>query len=318
MNNNAAIFLPYYGTPPPYFGAYLKSLEGKDFDVLWISDLEVPHHPDNFKICRMSLDNVIAQAEKALQTKIVINGGRRLCDFRPMYGLIFEDLISNYGYWGWGDCDLVYGNAFNGFIERTVATGQYDAISLHRAYMSGPTCFFRNSRRMKNLFRETDNWCQVCAFEGPGGVCIFDECGGQFHARLSSNDITLADCARERDSISAALWRAYGLELYHEDEIDEESLANGETLRMDNGRLTINGREIAVFHFVHAKVPRWFRVENVPYDKVGDYWVDSHGFYHSRFAWHTRHVRHPSRKFTAMLEAIRQHGLRHVLERIKR
>lgn len=316
MKGNVVLIMPYFGRLPSYFGTYLKSLEGKNMDVLWISDLDVPKHPNNFKIVKMSLDEVKERFEKVLGTKVVINGGRRLCDFRPMYAKAFEEFISGYDYWGWGDCDLVYGNAFNDYLARTVATGKYDAVSMHRDYMSGPTCFYRNTPKMRELYHKAANWQEVCSFEGPGGVFIFDECGGQFHAKLSAGKMTLAECAEECDSFSAVIWRTEGLDIYREDEIDEETLADGEVVTMKNGNLFIDGREIAVFHFVLAKVPRWFRFKNIPYEKVGNYWIDSTGFYHLKFAWYTRWLGRLIRKFSAAVEAVKAHGTKHIIKRI--
>ena len=58
MKNNIALLLPYFGKLPPYFGFYLKSLEGKHLDVLFFSDLEIGSHPDNFKVIRMTFDEL--------------------------------------------------------------------------------------------------------------------------------------------------------------------------------------------------------------------------------------------------------------------
>ena len=284
-------------------------------DVLWISDLEVPCHPENFKIVKMSFADVGRRAESALGAKVVMNGGRRLCDFRPMYAKIFEDLIGDYDYWGWGDCDLVYGRSFNQFLERTVGTGQYDAVSMHSAYMSGPTCFCRNTPLLRDIYRKAANWRDVCAFEGTGGILIFDECGGEFHAQLSAGDMTMDDCEKERDSFSAVLWREPGLNLYRADEICEESLADGKVVKMEDGVLTLDGKEISVYHFNLAKIPHYFRYAHIQYHKVGKYRIVRTGFYVSDLAWATRCIRGPWRMSIAALKSFRKHGLGHVARR---
>ena len=314
--NKSVIILPYFGALPPYFGTYLKSLEGKNMDVLWISDLEVPHHPDNFKIVRMSFGDIKQRAAKVLGTRVVMNGGRRLCDFRPMYAAIFEEFIREYDYWGWGDCDLVYGKAFNDFLSSTVEAGKYDAVSMHRAFMSGPTCFCRNTPLLRDLYQKAANWREVCAFEGQGGVLIFDECGGEFHVGLSAGTMTLEECSRKRDSFSAILWREPGLKLFREDVICEESLADGKVVKMEDGVLTLDGKEISVYHFNLAKIPHYFRYVNIPYEKVERYRIDRTGFYVSKFALATRCIRGRWRISVAALKSLRKYGLRHVLERL--
>ena len=314
--NKAVLIMPYYGKLPKYLGCYLKSLEGKNIDVLWVSDLEVGAHPENFKILKLSFQAVRQLFEKILATKVVINGSRRFCDLRPMYGKVFAEYIKGYEYWGHGDCDLIYGWKFNDFMARTVETGVYDVISMHKHYLSGPTCLYRNNELGCNLFVHAANWREVCAFDGIGGVLIFDECGGEFHNKLSTGKMTLEECAIHMDNMSSVVWRTPTLKVYHEDEITESSLANGEVVQMDNGILTIDGHEISVFHYIRAKSKRWFRLYPIPYSNVRDFKIDDTGFYHSVFAWKTRCFRRPFRKLVAAFEAVQKHGLGHIVKRL--
>ena len=314
--NKAVIIIPYYGKLPSYFGFYLKSLENKNIDVLWISDLSIGEHPSNFKILQMPFEELHQLFEEKLSTKVVINGFRRFCDMKPMYGKVFIDYIKDYEYWGHGDCDLVYGDKFNDFIKRTIDVGCYDVISMRKDYLSGPTCFYRNNDLCCNLFTCAENWREICAFDGPGGVLIFDECGGEFHNQLVSGEMTLEECARHRDNMSSVVWRTPNLKVYHADDIIESPLACGEIIEMDVGRLTMDDKEIAVFHYVLAKIPRYFRYVNVPYAEVKSYRIDRTGFYVGDFAWTTRGVRRVWRVLHAGWESFRQHGLRHVFNRI--
>ena len=100
MKNNIALLLPYFGKLPPYFGFYLKSLEGKHLDVLFFSDLEIGSHPDNFKVIRMTFDGFRKLALKRLEVPVTLNSPKRICDFRPMYGLILKDFLEEYEYIG--------------------------------------------------------------------------------------------------------------------------------------------------------------------------------------------------------------------------
>lgn len=312
----AAILMPYFGKLPSYFGAYLKSLEDKLFDVLWISDLPVENHPENFKVVSMSFDEVRNRMIKTLGTDVCINDGRRLCDFRPMYGQIFNDLIDGYDYFGWGDCDLVYGDDFNAFLKQVVLPGEYDAVSLHKDFLTGPTCFLRNTEKMKALYKKANNWKEVCSFEGSGGVYIFDECGGNFHDKLFSGEMTLEDCSKIRDSFSAVLWREPEISIFREDIINESPLKNGEVIKLKDGKLTIDNESIPVFHFVLAKVPRWFYCAFVPYGNVGIVRINRFGFYFGDWAWTTRVCRSVSRILNAGFRSFRANGVKHFFERV--
>ncbi len=312
--HRAVLILPWYGKLPPYFGVYLKSLENVDIDVLWVSDIEVERYPQNFIPLKMSFESLHGLMEKRLGTPVCVNGWHRLCDFKPMYGRIFEDFITGYDYWGWGDCDLVYGKAFNVFLHDTVDAGRYDVVSLQKFYLSGPTAFCRNSKRMRDKFMDAKNWRDVCASAKPE-VFVFDECGGQFHSQLASGRMTMSDCERIQDSFPAAVWRDKSLSVFRDMVINESSLKDGEVVSMDEGILTVNGREIEVFHYVRAKAVRWFRCKSPHYPKMGNFKIDSNGFYHSPLSWQTRMLQMPFRKMMAAFEAIRKHGFSHILKR---
>ncbi len=313
--NKAAIIIPWYGKLPPYLGFYLKSLEGKQLDVLWVSDLAVGDHPENFKIVPLAFEELLALMQKKLETPVSVARPLRLSDFKPMYGKILEDYIDQYEYWGWGDCDLVYGEEFNGFLSRVLCRSEYDIISMHKAYLSGPFCLCRNTSRLRELFHDAGNWKEMCAHDGVRRF-LFDECGGEFHEQLSSGAMSMADCSKNSDSFSAVVWRTPNLSIYREDEITESSLANGDVVEMDDGKLSIDGRKIAVFHYILAKVPRYFRYVNVPYGKVGHYRIDRTGFYTSEFAWTTRCIHRPWRMSVAAWGSLRKYGFNHVLKRL--
>lgn len=232
--NRCVLIMPYFGRLPSCLGTYLASLQGKNFDVLWISDLPVREHPDNFKIVHMTFDECRARMADRLGAPVCVNGGYRLCDFKPMYGQVFEDLISNYDYWGFGDCDLVYGKAFNDFLKRTVETDKYDVISMQAEYLSGATCFLRNNERMRMLYRKARDWESVCAWNG-SRILNFDECGGMFFSQLKAGTMTMEDCSRIHDSFAAVIWREPNLNFYHENVIDECNLRNGEVIEMQGG-----------------------------------------------------------------------------------
>lgn len=314
--NKGVIIMPYYGTLPPYLGFYLKSLEGKKIDVLWVTDLELGQHPDNLKVVTMPFNELRILMERKLEAPVVVTKPLRLSDFKPMYGKIFEDYIEQYEYWGWGDCDLVYGKKFNEFLDRVLVHSTYDIISMHKTFLSGPFCLCRNVIQLRELFKSTRNWKEMCAHDGTSRF-LFDECGGEFHFQLMSGAMTLEECSKICDSFSALVWRTPNLKTYLEDEITEESLSRGEVVEMNDGKLTIEEREISVFHYILAKVPRYFRYVNVPYEKVGRYRITKTGFYVSEFAWRTHWMRSPWRVLVAALGSLRRYGVRHVLKRLR-
>lgn len=317
LKNRAVLIIPWYGKLPAYLGVFLKSLAGKHIDVLWISDADVGEHPSNFFFLRKTLEDVKSLLASRLQTRIVIDTNLRLSDFKPMFGKVFEEYIREYDYWGWGDCDLIYGRKFNEFLERTLESGVYDIISMRKDYLTGPVCFLRNNQRMRNLYMSATNWRENCALSGDIRM-LFDECGGEFHNQLMSCEMTMEDCSRIHDSMSAVVWRTHDLKVYKHDVINESALKNGETIKMENDVLTMDGKEIYVFHYVLAKCRRWFFCPNVPYGKVGLYRIARTGFYFGDFAWATRHFRIPVRYVRAIIKLFKRRGLFYMLRRVNR
>lgn len=315
MKNRAAIVMPYFGRLPSYLGTYLASLVDKHLDVLWISDLPVPRHPENFKIIPMTFDELKARFADRLGVPVCINSAYRLCDFKPMYGQAFEDFLADYDYWGFGDCDLVYGEPFNDFLDETVLSGKYDAISLAAAYLAGPTSFFRNDARMRTLYQKTRNWKEVCAEKG-SEILHYDECGdAAFFVPLSKGEMTMEECSRIRDSFAAAVWREPDLRFYHENVIDERFLRKFGDVVVRGGQVLRNGQPVVVYHFISPKGTRFFRIPNVPFERVRNYRITPTGFYHGEWAWRTRFFRKIYRYIVGSIEYFRARGLKRLVHR---
>lgn len=313
--NRVAIVMPYFGHAPAYLGAYLASLKGKHLDVLWISDITVPQHPDNFRTFHMTFDMCKERIANRLGTPVCINGAYRLCDFKPMYGHVFEDLLSDYDYWGFGDCDLIYGELFNDFLDQTVLTGEHDAISLAKDYLAGPMSFFRNDERMRLLYRKARNWKEVCAETGKK-ILHFDECGSTgFFIPLSQGKMTMEECSQIRDSFAAVVWREPNLKFWHQTVLHERTLWGSDGVIVKGSQVSRDGEPLAVYHFITAKGTLWFRVPNVPYERVGDFRITATGFYFGDWMWRTRHIRYVFRYSYGIVKYFRKHGIRRLVKR---
>lgn len=287
MKKRMVLIMPYYGQLPPYFNYWLKSIAGMDFDVVLFTDLPIGEHPDNLKIQTMSLANLRMLAERKLGVPVNLVSAYKLCDLKPMYGLIFEDYIRDYDYWAFGDCDLVCGRALNGLLGKLLADSAYDVMSFRRWWVSGPFCVIRNSFATKTLYSKAGNYARVLA--SPRCEC-FDELGGWWHAQVKSGKMSVGECGHLKDNFSAVLWRQEGLSFFHEDLISEDALRKGERVEMQSGRLLRNGAEIPLFHFVESKHAGSFKAGLKPcaYGRIGDYRITRTGFYPASESWARR------------------------------
>jgi len=137
-------FLPYYGKFPNYFQIYLDSLI-KNVDVLRIliiTDIDTSDYvfPSNVSVHKITFDVVKARAANFLANEFqlfiepsdVLHYHYKLCEFKPIYHKLFKDILDTFNltsndYFGWGDCDLVYGKLSN-FLDNSK---RYDMIGIH-------------------------------------------------------------------------------------------------------------------------------------------------------------------------------------------
>lgn len=119
--------IPYFGILPNYFQLYLDSVEINSdiLKIILISDNDFSNYkiPLNVIIINLSIcqvrERIILYFKKYHNVNInlneVLTTPYKLCDFRVVYKFLFLDILENIGvknddYWGWSDCDLIYGN----------------------------------------------------------------------------------------------------------------------------------------------------------------------------------------------------------------
>lgn len=139
--NKFVVIIPYFGQFKPSIALFLESCNrNPGIDWFIFSDCEVPSGislGNNIKWRPVKLSVVKRIAEQKLHCEIMLNRAYKLCDMKPMYGLIFEEYINEYDYWGFGDTDVIYGDVLS-FLER-IQYEQYEKIN-----WMGHLCFMRN------------------------------------------------------------------------------------------------------------------------------------------------------------------------------
>lgn len=303
-----AVVMPYFGKLPPYFNYYLRSLRGIKFDVLFFSDLKVDHYPPNFKIMKMTFDEFKCLARQRLDHEVRLDVPMRLCDFRPMYGLIFKDYLENYDYWGFGDCDLVYGKMLNVVVEKGLAS-MPDVLSSEALFCSGPLCLIKNDERNNNLFRRASNLDYVMTAAGRN--IIFDEIGGEWYDQLRNGEMSLKEYSKHSDSFSAVVDRSDDVIFTWYEGMVQEDLSLGGSIHMaKDNTLTFKNVEIPMFHYVRSKLHKYYKFIASDYDDVNEYLITRSGFYPEGWRLRIRHIIDLKRMLFA--------GCRSICEKIKR
>lgn len=170
-----AILAVYYGKFPPYFELWLRSCEyNQTIDFFIVTDNKLNKLPENVKIIDIGFEDFRELAEKKLCKKFRIDYPYKLCDFKPIYGHILEDYLSDYDYWGHCDVDLIFGDLRKFFNEYEIS--KYDRF-LHLGHLS----LYRNTPECKQYYKldgsACGNWEEVVT--NPRNF-LFDEWSGVY------------------------------------------------------------------------------------------------------------------------------------------
>lgn len=152
MDMKKAVFIiPYFGKLPYYFAMWVKTAsENQDYDF-WVitDDNSVIVNSKNVKIINMPFAELTFIIQKKFDFSIGLKTPRKLCDFKPTYGYIFEKEIKDYQYWGYCDIDVVLGD-LNTMIP--IEAG-YDKLFVH-----GHMTLFKNTHENNRMFMTDINY----------------------------------------------------------------------------------------------------------------------------------------------------------------
>lgn len=110
---------PYFGKLPNYFDLVLESCRYND-TIDWIiftDDKTKYKYPLNVKVYYMSFEQMQKYIQSRIPFKIKLNKPYKLCDYRPLYGYLFETYITKYDFWGYCDFDCIFGRIRNFLID---------------------------------------------------------------------------------------------------------------------------------------------------------------------------------------------------------
>lgn len=141
------IITPWFGDFPEWVTKYwdnIDQLTKYGYDWLPMTDL------NEFK----------EKATRALgSTPDITPGTSRSHNFRTAFGLIFQEDLKGYDFWGITDLDCVYGDVSKFVPDDTLE--KVDIQSNHHDYICGPWTLFRNNETINNLFKLVPNWKEL-------------------------------------------------------------------------------------------------------------------------------------------------------------
>jgi len=180
-----ALVVVYLGKLPKWINLFIQSCESNP-DVNWFifNDRSLPkHHGANVKFIKMDLKGFNALASEKLGLNVRIKETYKLCDFKPCYGVIFEEYLKGYDFWGHIDLDMIFGN-IRKFITDDILEN-YDIISGDHRRTCGCFNIFRNCKKINYLYKGSNQYKEI--LEKSSGFCHFDEEGiGKFKPSIDT------------------------------------------------------------------------------------------------------------------------------------
>lgn len=147
------LIMPYFGELPNYFHLWLSSCEmNPDIDWLIVTDNVPPETlPSNIIWINKTFCELRQDFQKKLEFKIWLETPYKLCDYKCFYGYLFSEYLRGYDFWGYCDCDVIFGD-IGKFLPETLFS-EYDKL-LRLGHLS----FVRNVPEINENFRKYDTY----------------------------------------------------------------------------------------------------------------------------------------------------------------
>lgn len=264
------LIIPYFGKWPPWMDLYLYTIEkNPSINFLFVTDCDVSVLGDilNVKYQHISFQEYIDHYRKLLNNDIRIENPYKICDLRPFFGVIHEEDIKGYDFFGWTDTDILFGDIRSFYTDEILK--KYEVLSTHAIRLSGHFALLQNTYFYRTLGYRVYKWKE--ALQNPSFIGI-DE-----HGLTNALCMTIGDKFAEKFKFSKNNWflnlvrrlkmrKYYFVEQYttpftsipwidgslHSNQPDEWYYNNGE---ITNNR--DDNRKFMYLHFMNFKSSLW-------------------------------------------------------------
>ncbi len=154
------LLIPYFGNWPQWFPFYLESCRwNTTIDWLFFTDCQIPENtPNNVRFISMSFPEYIQLVSERLGINFQPKSSYKICDLRPAFGIIHQEYLKGYDYFGFGDIDVIYGNLRAFYTDDVLV---HNTLSSHSDRVSGHLFLMKNNEGLINAFRQIPNWQQL-------------------------------------------------------------------------------------------------------------------------------------------------------------
>lgn len=170
-----AFIIPYYGKFPNNFEIWCKSVEyNETIDFFIVTDIKENRiQKKNIVYIDWTFEKLKSELQKFVEFEITLETPYKLCEYKPLYGLVFSEYLLDYDFWGHCDVDLVFGDIRKYLTDQIL--DRYDKI-----YKLGHCTLYRNEEKTNFEWKKKHNKMAYRYDEAfkTNYVCHFDETGG--------------------------------------------------------------------------------------------------------------------------------------------
>ena len=161
-DSRITFLIPFLGNWPQYIDLFLAGCSTNTIArfLLCAERPPVNNLPGNVRHIPMSSGEILERLRKGTGLGLGNISGHKLCDFRPFFPMVFNDLLRDAEFWGYCDIDLMFGRLDQGFDQALLES--VDAFSAHPNQFVGHLTFVRNLPEINRLAFEIPRWQELC------------------------------------------------------------------------------------------------------------------------------------------------------------
>ena len=148
MKNKILLIIAYFGKFHNYFDLFLKSCEwNPDVNWLIVTDNKAEYdYPENVQKVENTFEQLKEKIQSLYDFPVVLEKPYDLCDLKVAYGEVFQNYIKGYDFWGYCDCDVIFGKISDFLTDQLLE--KYDKL-----LMRGHFTLYRNTADINRMYR---------------------------------------------------------------------------------------------------------------------------------------------------------------------
>jgi len=261
----------WMGKLPDYYPIWeITAKANKTIDFWLVSDQVENGIDGNITFVHEDMEHLKQRFQKLFTFPIKLNTAYKICDYKPIYGSAFPEIVEGYDFWGHCDLDIIFGD-----IRKFITDELLDAYD--KLFDAGFFILYRNTPQLKEMYKLSDKkenmaYSYKKAFTTDYS-CYFDEYMGM-------SILGTQYCRTFRDQLTERMvqdfgWQTLGFQSYITEEYFvfqwKDGRLYGKKCDMYGDEIQEPGREFLLVHIQKRNMEMKFPV--VELLKKREFWI---------------------------------------------